>query len=363
MTEEPVIYGADDRREYYQTQGETLAGLFEAHAVALIDEHWMTPLLDRRMDRMPKWRELDGLCPDEPFSEQPSVAFCSGVLALPGLVLTAEHCLDLIPIERIRVVFGYYYIGPNQLALEEQDVHGVTSVVSKSTDSPDLAEFDFAWLRIDGNPRAPHAPARRAKLPARAGDTIVTVSAGGGAPLKVDANGKLRQLRMAAGEAFVVDSDMFRGSSGAGAFNLEGALVGTFTTGRTDFQATEGGCRRSARHDASQAEELFTSVDRAFEGPCRMEPRLAPCAPEADRRSSQFGQPSQAAHSCAASRFGRQREGAWMWFLVPMLLLRRICAKVPGPTAEARPRTASDDRMPACLPTILTTAGKTPKNV
>lgn len=325
-----VIYGNDDRREYYDAEVEAFAHLFEAHAVALVDAHWIAPLLDRRMDRLPKWRELDGLCADEPFADQPAVAFCSGVLAGPGLVLTAEHCIRATPIERMRVVFGYYYVAPDQLALGDQDVHEVATVLTKSSDSADIQQLDFAWLRLAANPRPPHAPAPLidTSSPLRSGDTIVTVSAGGGAPLKIDANGKLRQARTGSNDVFVADSDTFRGSSGAGAFNRDGALVGTFMSGRTDFQLSDRGCRTAMRHDADQAEEQFTSVHRAVEGLCRVEPTLSTCGQDGLGRRAPPS--TNRAQSCAAAPLSDSKNVGWPWFVLPMVFIGRVRTKRPG---------------------------------
>ncbi|MFC1643239.1 trypsin-like serine peptidase [Myxococcota bacterium] len=333
-----VVYGDDSRQEYYEVADGTLRHLFEAHAVALVNKHWVPSLLEGAMDRVPTWGEFERLCPDEPFANQPAAAFCSGVLAGAGLVLTSGHCLYGTPVKDIRVVFGYYLVAEARLALRKDDVYEVSSIVSRSSEDNNRDGVDFAWLRLAEKTRFPHAPAPvfARDLRLSRGDGIVTVSAGGGIPLKVDTGGSVLDVREGTKDFFVADTDTFRGSSGGGAFTAEGALVGFFARGNPDLQQADAGCRTTVRRGPGQTGEQFTYVHRAVEGLCRVESKHALCKidcvqPCHDRLLAV----SQGTASCALAPL-RYPIGRWWMIilgafhgLVAGLRRRKRCAERP----------------------------------
>lgn len=59
-----------------------------------------------RAQEAPLDSRLEGMCPEEPFSEQLRADVCSGVRIAPNLVLTAAHCLDAYG-ESVGVGSGY----------------------------------------------------------------------------------------------------------------------------------------------------------------------------------------------------------------------------------------------------------------
>src|SRR6185295_19405912 len=73
--------------------------------------------------------ELYDLCPGEAFSEQPSVAQCSGALIDRDLVLTAAHCIRQIACQDWKLVFGFYYDEPDHLhPIDRSDVYDCKQV-------------------------------------------------------------------------------------------------------------------------------------------------------------------------------------------------------------------------------------------
>ena len=85
---EKVIYGADDRLDYYQASSaekalaDSTVALFKSYKVAadgkLTVSHYGSSL---------------NLCAEEPFREQVTGAFCSGTLVAEDLIMTAGHCI------------------------------------------------------------------------------------------------------------------------------------------------------------------------------------------------------------------------------------------------------------------------------
>lgn len=221
------------------------------------------------------WSEVNNLCPGEPFGDQPSAAFCSGVLLDWNLVLTSGHCVDAVPAGELSVAFGYYYTASDQLALRDEDVYGVARVLAARRDpaSPgDAGErLDFAWLELDRDvsvERRP-VPAYVRGPAASVGARVISIGAGGGVPLKWDDGGRVQRTRPDFDDYFVADTDTSQGSSGGGLFDEELTLLGSLARGAVDFSPSAAGCYVTASEsDPTAAREQFTYVHRAVQALC-----------------------------------------------------------------------------------------------
>ncbi|HEX6274792.1 MAG TPA: serine protease [Polyangiaceae bacterium] len=217
--------------------------------------------------------DSQGMCERERFSEQPSAAFCTGVLVDWDLVLTAGHCADLLPVSEIAVVPGYYYADEQRLTSDTLAPFSVVEVVAQRNDPPTSSvRLDYAWLRLDRQVAAPLAPApiRRSATPLDAFAPLTAVNAGGGVPLKIDLGGSVRDPRPDTLDCFVADTDTLHGASGGAAFDENLSLVGVMVRGAEDvvWDADER-CWYSLEHlDGSSASEQYTYTHRALEGLC-----------------------------------------------------------------------------------------------
>jgi len=85
-----AIYGKDGRvdppRSLAGLAGATV-GLFEAAKVRI------APGSDRAVLATRNYGKEYGLCPEEPFRDQPTGPSCSGFLVTPEIVVTAGHCV------------------------------------------------------------------------------------------------------------------------------------------------------------------------------------------------------------------------------------------------------------------------------
>jgi hypothetical protein len=316
-----VIYGPDDRRDYFDVQDASLRKLFEAHSVVLIRDYRIPSLLDGTLAGIPTWQETEQLCPGEPFAEQPSAAFCSGVLVGQGLILTSQHCLVDTELANTRVVFGYYLDSSEHLAIEEQDVHEITSVVATSDESVD--GIDYAWLRFAGETTQNQCPAPvvSSLSPVVEAEPLIAVNSGGGIPLKLDYGGTVIDARQETQDYFVADIDAFRGASGSGVFNADGALVGVVTRGNADFTRTESGCRRTIHLSDEEAKEQILYVRRAIAGLCAVEPGHSLCSTSCEQPClDRFTPADRADASCSLSHTHRRNSnGGVGWFGASLL--------------------------------------------
>src|SRR5436190_21032914 len=68
-----VVYGADDRRDYFDLTDDAARDLVSGSMVALVSNAKLD-VAGGDLARAPSWGHVDGLCPGEPFASQPAGA-------------------------------------------------------------------------------------------------------------------------------------------------------------------------------------------------------------------------------------------------------------------------------------------------
>jgi hypothetical protein len=87
-----VINGEDDRLQAFEVPIEVREPLLGASGALIFAQHLLEHDDGSVSLRAPTASEALGLCPDEPFVNEPVAAFCSAVLIDDDLVATAAHC-------------------------------------------------------------------------------------------------------------------------------------------------------------------------------------------------------------------------------------------------------------------------------
>ncbi len=192
------------------------------------------------------------LCPDTELAGEVGRSFCSGVRIRPGLVLTAQHCLEQRACEDTLVSAGY-----DSRTAQFESVRCVEVVWED-------AEVDVAVLRTDADP-APDSPALDVVTVERA-ISATLVSHPLGASTRVDPDAEVRPSAEA-GKLWA-RADAFGGSSGGGLFTEEGWFIGIVTGGLADFDwDDEAMCMNFAR-STSQGFERVVPAERVFAKLC-----------------------------------------------------------------------------------------------
>ncbi|MET0412257.1 MAG: trypsin-like serine protease, partial [Polyangiaceae bacterium] len=147
--EAAIVYGQDDRSDLYEQADDPRARIADA-AVALLPR---STLANRRGPELARglssWEDDGGLCPGEPFGDQPVAAFCSGVLVDWDLVLTVAHCVEDIPLDEVAMVMGFYYVEPGVLGSAPADVLQPIAIVDATHGVGfDDSLLDYAWVRL-----------------------------------------------------------------------------------------------------------------------------------------------------------------------------------------------------------------------
>ena len=257
--------------------------------------------------------------------DQPAAALCTGILVDQDLVLTADHCVRVLPLADLTVVFGYYYRDAGVLAID--DTVDIASIVAEELDSDGTTpRLDYAWLRLRARAPASHLPAPiyTQDAPFDVGTPIISIGAGGGIPLKLDSGGEIRDARTDVGDYFVADTDTFGGGSGGGAFDAQMNLLGILARGGTDFVATDAGCNAVVQQpDGSTADEEFTYASRAVEGLCAKDPTASSlCRADCGNLCTAIPPPASDG-GCSIEGVIDGNDRMWPWFLLLVLPVAR----------------------------------------
>lgn len=236
-----VIYGTDDRIDLYQeTDPErrrwaaSTCGLF---ARSNVQENLDGDFTIRTFGY--------SVCADEPFSNQPTSAFCSGFMVGPDLIATAGHCFDNSDIGSARFVFGFVMTDASTpvVTVDASQVYTGVELVGHALSG----NLDYSVVRVDRVITAPEAEAFDLR---RTG--VVPI----GAPVGVIGHPSGLPLKLAFGDAtvvrtndnagfFVANLDTYGGNSGSPVIDPNtGVVEGILVRGETDF-VTIGGCSRS----------------------------------------------------------------------------------------------------------------------
>ena len=238
-----VIYGDDDRLEYYQV-GPVLRCLSRSTFV-LVSRSDLVSYGDRfRIDLSNTFQSLRRVCPNEPFASQPVPGFCSGFLVGPDLVVTAGHCISPHDLDRIAFVFGFQVDESGKVVSEfpVECVYYGSEILGRS-----LGNSDWCVVRLD-RPVTGRLPLSfRTDGAVSLGQHLVVIGYPAGLPLKIADGAWVRENKQAA--YFVANLDTYGGNSGSAVVNADTLLVeGLLVRGEVDFEFdTESSCFRSRK--------------------------------------------------------------------------------------------------------------------
>ncbi len=241
-----VIYGEDNRLDYYQVQNPQIRALSE-RTVALIRTANLDPQGAWTNLRTNGYGESYGLCTDEPYYDQPTVAFCSGSLVAPDVVISAGHCVrDQSSCDRTSFVFGYRLSEAGQMPTRVPTSavytcrHLIQSKADPKGEDFSVIQLDRAVLNL--------SPLTLSQTPVAQDTPLMVMGHPAGLPLKIASGANVRSL--GAG-FFVANLDTYGGNSGSAVFDAQTGLVaGILVRGEYDFE-NAGSCRRSKRCESS----------------------------------------------------------------------------------------------------------------
>ena len=239
--EERIIYGKDNRKEFYQIKNAKVKELAKSAVALFVD-----PKVEKfRGDNFRlKARTLGAarkLCRSQDFLRQYAGAYCSGTLIEDDLVLTAGHCFKEITksskrpsVKDMKFVFGFHVTGPKsygQSRFSESHVF-----IAKSVEGVYKNGVDWALVRLK-KPVPPHIakPVKgwsRDKVRRR--QDVFVLGYPSGLPLKYAPGAKVRDNREP--HFFTANLDTFGGNSGSGVYDMKTKkLIGVLVRGGVDY--------------------------------------------------------------------------------------------------------------------------------
>lgn len=249
-----VIYGDDNRLDYYQEQDVNARKLSDS-TVALVRLANINQTADTTTLVTEPYGSSLGLCSDEPFYSQETAAYCSGFLVAPDIIVTAGHCLmNIAACTQTKFVFGFRVEAEGQMprVLPNDQVYGCKELIY--TVSEPEGE-DFAIARLDREV-VDHRPLHyRTEVKPAVGDSLTVMGYPAGLPLKIAGGANVRTVQA---QFLVANTDTYGGNSGSAVFNnVSGNIEGILVRGEADY-VLKNGCRASNRcpNDGCRGEDI-----------------------------------------------------------------------------------------------------------
>lgn len=183
-----------------------------------------------------------GICETERFSDQTSLASCSGFLVAPNVLVTAGHCVkSTTGCDKGVWVFDYKVTKAQEaIKVPESSVFTCKRIIRKVLDP--MLRRDFAVIELDSVVNRRPLKLRESGQ-VSVGDQLAVIGYPSGLPLKIADNGEVRRLDK---HFFVTNLDTYHGNSGSPVLNAKTGIVeGILVRGDDDFVKSPEGCQVS----------------------------------------------------------------------------------------------------------------------
>lgn len=239
-----VIYGEDDRMDLFdQRVPEDWRRLARSTAILIKDDKLEVD--PGRADYVKidakSFGDSMGLCPTEPFREQPTPGFCSGFLVGPDILVTAGHCItEMTRCQTTSFVFDYGYHEPlaDLSSVPASNVYHCDSIIARDLDRS--TQSDFAVIRLDRPVEGRQPLTFRKTDSVSVGTELVVIGHPTGLPTKIAGGAQVRKNNDSQ-PYFVANLDTYGGNSGSAVFNaVTGDVEGILVRGENDFRYVNG---------------------------------------------------------------------------------------------------------------------------
>lgn len=236
-----VIYGSDNRLDVYEVARADVRELADSTVALIATGSMSLKQSGSYVISSQMYGAAYGLCRDEAFYSQPSVANCSGFLVGEDLIATAGHCIDKRTCADYKFVFGFAMINEStaQTEIPQEEVYSCKEVLAHKLNN----QVDYALVRVD-RPVRGHRPLKLQQTPAVVGQELVVIGHPAGIPTKVADGASVRSLRNG---YYVANLDTYGGNSGSAVFNAHThEVTGILVRGDSDFAYDRANkCNRS----------------------------------------------------------------------------------------------------------------------
>lgn len=238
-TNTKVIYGEDNRVDAYASTNSIHKQVALSTAAMIANAQLISWSGKFQIQEYKTLEESENVCASEKFSQQPTVAICSGFLIAPDLLVTAGHCMqpsmfNTNPCGTFSWVFDYKMVDEKNInfsSIESQNVYRCNKVVAAKLDNNSM--LDYAVIKLD-RPVVGRQPLklRRAGSVTK-GQNLAVIGHPTGLPTKIATGNVIKSEHM---NYFVTNLDTFHGNSGSVVIDsATGTVEGILVRGKADY--------------------------------------------------------------------------------------------------------------------------------
>lgn len=228
-----VIYGQDNRVDVYDSTNSMYVELSKSTA-AMIDKYSISDEGNGQSSLLGGSLESRGICASERFSQQPTVAMCSGFLVGEDLIVTAGHCIkSQSDCDKYRWVFDYKVESGDQkkVSVSNSSIYSCERVVNTILDNSTMN--DFSLIKLDRKVLDRRVLDYRKSGSIKRGDKLVVIGHPSGLPTKIADGARVKSLSK---NYFNADLDTYGGNSGSAVFSADtGIIEGILVRGANDY--------------------------------------------------------------------------------------------------------------------------------
>ena len=228
----PVIYGDDDRVEYYQAS-TTQQGAADSVFLVVNTSELSCSSGSCTLQTVPftDWFSPP-LCQDEPFRTQPTVGFCTAFLVSPDRIATAGHCISSAECAGVSFVPKFRIesaSGSAPAAIPQSEIYSCSAMITHKNTSND----DYGVWQLDRVATGMTPLCIRRTGTVATGTNLVIMGHPYTLPLKVADGAVVKQVYS---NFFTANLDDYGGNSGSPVFDLATMEVqGILVRGNEDF--------------------------------------------------------------------------------------------------------------------------------
>lgn len=256
-----VIYGEDNRIDVFETTNPDYQS-YSSSTLARIDRRDLKGwTFNRIWELITTTLTENGICSDERFANQPTVAGCTAFLVSPKHIVTAGHCISNQTCGNGSYywLFDYHMpsLGEFDPRKSKHDYVSCKRIVKRVLDPRTHLDYALIELKKEVTNRAPLRFRREGQI--QVGEKLVVIGHPSGLPTKIADNADVREVNDV---FFKANLDTFGGNSGSPVINIStGEVEGILVRGATDYiDDEEKQCKRPLRLDDSESYESATII-------------------------------------------------------------------------------------------------------
>jgi len=239
-----VIYGLDDRMDYFESNDSLMKELSRSTAVQILN-HSLDEVNGEYKLKAQMLKD-GGMCESERFANQPVPGNCSGFLIAEDLLVTAGHCIrQESDCENHFWVFDFinFESENKDFTFNKDQVVRCKKIVSREKNPSTMN--DFAVLKLEK--KIYRRPFSIRTTGTMSPDTVFTVLGyPSGLPLKITTAGVLRSNDHQ--NYFVINADTYGGNSGSAVVDTKTGMVeGILVRGDQDYEQNSDACYASVK--------------------------------------------------------------------------------------------------------------------